>query len=97
MDMHGITIRVHFNVPDDLPTLIQCFGHAAHDLKLGAVCILLIKPGYSMQSVRHGKRMQRKHVKKVPQDCRASKCCSSRCTTPCAGYNIGSSTFWAVC
>ena len=46
MDMHGITVLVHFNVPDDLPTLVQCFGHAACDPKLGAVCILLIQPGY---------------------------------------------------
>src|SRR5258708_13849308 len=46
MDMHGITILVHFNVPDDLPTLVQCFGCATCNLKLGAVCILLIQPGY---------------------------------------------------
>jgi hypothetical protein len=46
MDMRGITVLVHFNVPDDLPTLVQRFGRAARNPKLGAVCILLIQPGY---------------------------------------------------
>lgn len=46
MDIQGVTVLVHFNVPDDLPTLIQRFGRAARDPNLAAICILLVPPGY---------------------------------------------------
>src|SRR5258708_14992465 len=51
MDMHGITVLVHFNVPDDL--------------KLGAVCILLIQPGYFyVECEAREKNAEKTHEKK---------------------------------